>query len=510
MRKIFPTDDSSKILASTNCKPITEQQYIDLVNKVNAVEDLIEATDAEIEAYKDEQATAITTCDINATNVNATDIVADTAQVDSISATTISTPYLTSDSSNTTVNDLVVTGSTVVKDVTADDVVADSITVDNATICNLTTDTFNPETIDTCVLTANDVTAICVTATDAAIDNAVIDTSTISTGNIAEAYVTNVEVSCAVVQEETVQTSTIDCLDNKYLTHTNEPQHISETGDIYIVLPKFTNGTYVLEGENDDGAKLFSIEFDNSQENIRFKWSVNTQTYLKDVEFINDVDGVQFVQLHAYTFGEEITLYFHSDSLDNTNPPQVYTSRQYEGVNKYEFSTQAGTYLPNSVFAGTFHAESMVVDDTEFQSIIIDCNICLPTGYDIYGCPIGHTNGQPGQYITPVELDNGDQGIKWESPATSVERGNTKLITSDGVSCYDGKVCVGVDLEDNPIYEYPIKELNECTTVHGTITTDNAVVNCGICNPHLFIGLTCDYNNATLADDALVILTDEG
>lgn len=501
MRKIFPTNDSSNILASTNCKPITEQQYIDLVNKVNAVEDLIEATDAEIEAYKDEQATAITTCDINATNVNATDIVADTAQVDSISATTISTPYLTSDSSNTTVNDLVVTGSTVVKDVTADNISADSITVDNATICNLTTDTFNPEIIDTCVITANDVSTTCITATEAAIDNIVTNCATIQEDNVTEANITTANVSCATIQEETVQTSTIDCLDNKYLTHTNEPQHISETGDIYIVLPKFTNGTYVLEGENDGGAKLFSIEFDNSQENIRFKWSVNTQTYLKDVEFINDVDGVQFVQLHAYTFGDEITLYFHSDSLDNTNPPQVYTSRQYEGVKKYEFSTQAGTYLPNAIFVGNLHAESQEIDTVQFSNINVSDSISLTTCKDIYGCSVGYTSGSVNQLITNYEDENGNVYPKWIDPANAVTLTDERPITSCAVGNYDGSI----QTCDDPLtYCYPIKHLDNNSTVHGNIT-----INCGICNPHLFIGLTCDYNNATLADDALVILTDE-
>lgn len=471
MRKIYPIDCQSTLLP-VNCKPITEQQYNDLVEKVGEAEDLVNALSDELEQTKSELETSIATCDITATNVNATDIVADTAQIDSISTTTISTPYLTSDSTNTTVNgDLVVNGRTVANCIVANNTNTTNLTATCATIDNLTTDTFNPETIDTCALTASDITTTCVTATDAAITNVVADSTTITTANIATANITEAEVSCATIQEETVQTSTIDCLDNKYLTHTNEPQHISETGDIWIVLPKFTNGTYVLEGENDGGAKLFSMEVDNSQANLRFKWSVNDNTYLKDVDFVEDVDGVQFLQIHAYTFGQEITLYFHSDSLDNINPPSIYTAKQYEGFKSFDITAQKGTYMPNAIFAGDFHAESIIIDETDFNDVNIAYNICLPTCYDIYGCPVGYTNGQPGQYITNCIDENNNRGLTWKSATCTIQEGNTTLVDSNAIANYNGQA-----LDCDGCCIYPISELNECTTVHGTITADNAVV----------------------------------
>lgn len=472
MRKIYPIDHNSTLLP-VNCKPITEQQYNDLVDKVNEAEDLTNALSDELEQTKSDLETSIATCDITATNVNANNIVADTVSTDTLTTSTISSPYLTSDSNNTTVcGDLVVDGRAALNCIVTDNTNTYNLTASSATISNLTTDTFNPETIDTCTLTANDISTSCIEATNAVIDNASIDSAFITTTNITDADITEADIQCATIQEEIVQTSTIDCLDNKYLTHTNEPQHISEPGDIWIVLPKFTNGTYVLEAENDGGTKLFSIEVDNSQANLRFKWSVNNNTYLKDVDFVEDVDGVQFLQIHAYTFGQEITLYFHSDSLDNINPPSIYSTKQYEGFKSFDITANKGTYMPNAVFAGDFHAESIIIDETDFNNVNIAYSICLPTCYDVYGCPVGYTSGQVDQYITNCIDENNNRGLTWKSATNTIQEGNTTLVDSNAIANYNGQA-----LDCDGCCIYPISELNECTCVHGSITTNNAIVN---------------------------------
>ena len=472
MRKIYPIDSKSSILP-VNCKPITEQQYNDLVDKVNEAEDLTNALSDELEQTKSELETSIATCDITATNGNITNVTAEKVISNEVEACCLNATDIMG--ANAVITESLETAKVITGCNQATNTTTVNLTAVNASIDTLTTGSFEPEDINTSNIQTASICSQYDTTYQLNACCAIADTIEANKLNVQQACVAEANINEAVIDESTVRNETVSCLDNKYLTHTQTPQHISETGDIWIVLPKFTNGTYVLEAENDGARKLFSMEVDNSQANLRFKWSVNDNTYLKDVDFVEDTDGVQFLQIHAYTFGQEITLYFHSDSLDNTLPPSVYTAKQYEGYKSFDITAQKGTYMPNAIFAGDFHAESIIIDETDFNNVNVAYNICLPTCYDIYGCPVGYTDGEPGQYITNCVDEYNNKGLEWKSATSTIQESNTTLVDSNAIATYNGQA---LDCDECVIY--PISELNECTCVHGTITTDNEVVNANL------------------------------
>ncbi len=479
MKKLWPTDNKPNTAISgndPNSKPITEQQYIDLVNKVNQAECDVEQVQDALDTHIANQATSVTTADLTATNVNACHLTGTTTNTCSLNADTATIGTATIDtitSDNITVDCKVI----------ANEVDATSASITNAnltcaTIDNLSTSNFSPLCICSCSVQTNVVNAqwVCSTNSDlTCVCSEDVDTcmlwaqcSCITNADIAKAYLH--EIDCT-------NNAKIACIDNKYITHKHTPQHISELEEFWIVLPKFTNGEYFLEARNDTDAKLWSMEVDNSQANIRFKWSNNVRAYIKDVEIVPDVD-TEFLQIHIETFGEEVTLYSQSISLENTLPPSIYGSKQYDTGKDFDITALAGTYMPNAIFAGDFHAESIEFDETVIDCIGIGCQLRLPTEKDAYGDNINWFEGNDNAYITNVTDEYNHKYAKWVDPACTVERDNTKLITSDAVSCYDGKVCVGTDAQGDPIYEYPIKELNCNTTVHGTLTAESVITEC--------------------------------
>ena len=485
MKKLWPDNKPNTAISGNdpNSKPVTEQQYIDLVNKVNQAECDVEQVQDALDTHIANQAASVTTADLTATNVNACHLTGTTTNTCSLNADT--TIIGTADIDTITSDNVTVDCKVTAEEVDTTIVTADTANVTCATIDNLTTCNFNPLCICSCAVQANvvnsqwvcsinsDLTCVCSEDVDTCMLWA--QCSCITNADIAHAYLHNIDCT---------DNAKIACIDNKYITHKHTPQHIHELEEFWIVLPKFTNGEYFLEARNDTDAKLWSMEVDNSQANIRFKWSNNVRPYIKDVEIVSDID-TEFLQIHVKTFGEEVTLYSQSISLDNTLPPSIYGSKQYDTGKDFDITALAGTYMPNAIFAGDFHAESIEFDETVIDCIGIGCQLRLPTEKDAYGDNVNWSEGNNDGYVTNVTDEYNRKYAKWVDPACTVERGNTKLITSDAVSCYDGKVCVGTDAQDNPIYEYPIKELNCATTVHGTITTETAVVTKDLCTSNI-------------------------
>lgn len=505
MKSIWPNKQPSNPISNTNSKPITEEQYLELVARTNCAICCSEAVAQELDVYKAQNLASIGTGTISATQGNIENIDADTVQSDAMCTTTMDGPLVSYDSTGLYSNvGLQVTGCSTVQNLTADDVAADSVTADTITattsisaptieVDNVVTDNFNVNNLNACCAEIDSIASTNVNATCVTGDN--VNATNLTSCNISGngACFTCGNISNLKVTNE---------LQANFQTHNITPQIINEIDDFYIILPMFTNGDYNIEAHSDTDERLWSMEFDNSQENLRFKWS-EADDYIQYVDIISDETNIsQFPQIYVKTKGKAVKLYYYSNTLENLITPSIYGEKQYEDVGEKHFDVTklAGTYMPNSVFVGTFHADSIEIDETHFKDLYVQDSINLTCNKDPYGETTSFTSGNEGDYIT-VKNDGAYCYPTWVGKASCIERGNTHLVDSDTVSCYNGEL---ITCDDPLTKEYPITHLGDNSTIHGNVN-----IQCGVCNPHLFIGLTCDYNNATLANNALVILTDE-
>ena len=478
MKKIYPNSkESIANLTPTSEKPITQQQYEDLVNRTNCAEAAAEGANENTDSLRNSLASGLTTGVVNATNANIQALNADSAVIANATINNVSSQRVVSD---------VCVETPLVK---ATDITTSCISGTNADLCNIQSNCIEAENINVdnlsvnCELNFESINTSCINSQCAEITN--VDADTITSNTITSTCQTtdNLVVVCSAnVNELTADSSDITTqktneLKVKYITHKFDPQSIvNPLEEYWIVVPKFTNGEYFIESRNDGDAKLWSIEIDNSQSNIRFKWSNNTVLYLKDVDIVSDTDGIQFIQIHFETNLENHTIYSQSISLDNVDSPSIYSTKQYEGGKHFDITALAGTYMPNAIFAGAFHAESLEFDESIIDKISIAEAVCTPTSKDSIGGVVSWTSGNNNDYLTNVTDENNNTYMQWVSPATCVEQNNQKLISSDAVYNYNGTAtdCDGC-------VAYPISHLNEDTCVHGSIEVEcNIVVCCSL------------------------------
>ena len=462
MRKLYPTDqDNIRNLNAVDNWHFTEEQYNALIRAIEQVDIKADSTDSELETYKHnlEQSITIVTGTFDNVNVGVATlgrIVSDVVNATDINVTNrieALRGLITNLESNiATINTLQATNATIG---TAD---IDTLTGDNITITgtlkahDVDIDTFSPSTVNT-----NDLTA-----TNATVTNETVTESTIRTANITDANVTNADIDNLTGDKATIPEADLEHINTHYITHnklynnqTISSSSVSADNDFWIVLPKFSNGTYNLiatdtvEDESSESNIKWSMEIMNSTQNIAFRWSVNDEFgYLKDIDLIKDIEtGLEFIQIHGNTNGEALYLHSYCNSYDTVNPPTIYAIKKYEATDPlkhFEFTRKAGTWLPNSVFAGEFHADSMIIDETVFERITLNHDLNLPTAYDQYGNPINYTIGTPGQYVTPVLDEYDHTGIQWKDPIdnrTPTDAQETiDLISQATLGNYTGKM----------------------------------------------------------------------
>ena len=462
MRKLYPTDqDNIRKLNAVDNWHFTEEQYNALIRAIEQVDIKADTTDSELETYKHNLEQSITSVTGTFDNVNADVATLGRIVSNVVNATDINVTnriealrgLITNLESNiATINTLQATNATIG---TAD---IDTLTGDNITITgtlkahDVDIDTFSPSTVNT-----NDLTA-----TNATVTNETVTESTIGTANITDANVTNADIDNLTGDKATIPEVDLEHINTHYITHnklynnqTISSSSVSADNDFWIVLPKFSNGTYNLiatdtvEDESSESNIKWSMEIMNSTQNIAFRWSVSDSFgYLKDVDLIKDIEtGLEFIQIHGNTNGEALYLHSYCNSYDTVSTPTIYAIKKYEAedpLKHFEFTRKAGTWLPNSVFAGEFHADSMIIDETVFERITLNHDLNLPTAYDQYGNPINYTAGTPGQNVTPVLDEYDHTGIQWKDPVdnrtpTDVQE-TIDLISQATLGNYTGKM----------------------------------------------------------------------
>ena len=490
MRKLYPVEgekDLKKLSPKNQSFNLTEDAYNAIIESIEAVNTRVTNTDLALQAYKDALASEIDShlglFDSITVNDRA-DIV--NAVIDTLTATSATIPTLNS-------NDLVTVDLTAQRAAIDEivNVVSADITTVNSTTVNATTGNFTEINADDANITnysinngnISNLTAGSADITTETVGNSVINNATIATLGSTDATITNADINKATISD-----TYSERLYNVYFNHNKtfnrqviDSSSVSADGDCWCVLPKFTNGHFYLIAKNGtNGPFLWSLEVLNSLENVMFRWSnaEGEHQYLKDVELINDDnDKLQFIQIHFNTNNLATHIFFQCTDFNTTTPPSYYAVKQYDGIKNFEFTRLNGTYLPNSVFAGDFRAESLEIDSVRFETIYITNSIQLPRGYDQYGAPTGFSRGLPNQYITNIENEYDRDEIGWVDPIhleTPGSLSNSKtLVDESAVSNYNGEREEGIAYTDaytDGTNFYDVNFVQE-TEPEGTITS---------------------------------------
>lgn len=455
MRKLYPTGkDSIRELNQVNQNfKFDEETYRQLLAQIEELRQELAADEIDLDTFKHNLEQAVTTITVTSENVRTNILNATTAVLTHLTATDITAP----DANITRLIADAITGDTAaIRALTATDATITNAAIDNlnateATIGELHTTTFNPASV-----TTTDLTATNASITNETVDKSTVNEVTITEADIAKAEVVELKADEADILEAEIKQIYAEKLNVKYVTHKEQynrqevtTSSTSADGDYWIVLPKFLNGTFNILAKSDTNEILWSMEIANSTRNIAFRWSVNDDyNFLKDVDLVLDAESCQeFIQIHANTNGLATFLYYRADSYDTEVTPTVWAIKKYDTTDPlkhFEFNRAAGTWLPNSVFAGEFHADSMIIDETVFERITLNHDLNLPTAYDQYGNPINYTAGTPGQYITPVLDEYDHTGIQWKDPIdnrTPTDAQETiDLISQATLGNYTGKM----------------------------------------------------------------------
>lgn len=458
MRQLFPTDSKIPSMNPTGGYVFTEETYRQLLAQIDELRQDLAADEIDLDTFKHNLEQAISTITITSENARTNILNATTAVLTRLTAEDITAP----DANITRLIADAITGDTgAFRTLTSTDITSTNATIDNlnateATIGELNTTTFNPASVSTTDLTATNATITNETVADSTITNA-----TITNADIAKADVVELEADKADIVEAKINQLYSEKLNAHYITHKElyNRQVVSTSstaadGEYWIVVPKFLNGAYNIIATTDTNVILWSLELLNSTKNCAFRWSVSSPEgapeyrYIKYVDIVKDAASDQeFFQIELNTNGLATYIYSYCNSYKTEEPLSIYAIKKYEPekqLKHFHVNRAAGTWLPNSIFAGEFHADSMVIDETVFEKITLNHDFFLPTAYDQYGNPIDYTKGTPGQYITPTLDEQENTGIQWKDPVdnrTPTDAQETiDLISQATLGNYTGKM----------------------------------------------------------------------
>lgn len=511
MKRIYP-DSSNEIAAVTpiNCKPITEQQYEELVERTNCAEAKADTAITCTNDLKTSLQTGLTTCTVNATSINGQEadvdkLTASCVDSDNVKANKVDTNCLTSDyASVNCVN-------------------ASNLRAASACIDTLQTSSFNPGTINTEDITARDIDACTINASSlqtTLICGEVANVTNVNSYNIineqdfhneGDAFIGGNTCLCGDVMANTItnELSNTTYLDTIFIEHTYCQVFNGTNADQFTVLPLFTNGHYYLEGRTDGGIKLFAIEVSNSQGNLMYRWSQKAIDYLKYVKAGTFDDGYTGkYEISWNSQGQRINLYYQSSSTDNTDSPTTYSASQITGeFAQHNITDLNGTYIDDLIVTDTLRVENLEMEELSMDNVAIYENLNLTQC--IVDCQPVTTSGQDLDYVQVTSCADGTTlRPSWQHPTncnapTGLSNTSTCLVTEKTVANYNGIAT------DGTTESYNITHLGNDTVTHGnhnvenTLTANDISVTCTITTPHFTDG-------GTITDGLDIQTTEDG
>ena len=382
MRQLKPINQYTE-LRSIDDKPITQEQYNELVSLVNQYKDEIDVAIGNFDQWKDDIQQAFTTCTLTASQVNAI-----TADICSIIATEIRADCICGANCVNTqrLNATCICGGSVRVDnnVTANGVYActgqfTSAAIDNLTACCLSV---------ACPMTFNTINATTVCSTNGEFVNGVILNGDFNSFCADTGAICGLDVNCECVVDSTITNAQVTCariqwLDNTWKTHCQMCSIVTDPDDYYITVPKFINGEFRLTAYA-NGQIQWDLEALNASNNYLVRWS-DPSNKLKDMYVYNVACPESQLYIHACNPDLVTCLYFSSDAFDTVSPIETDNGWPFDitspGAKYYEFNTRYGNWFSRNIITPTTAAEPLTV--TPISCYECTCDESDPLYYDL-------------------------------------------------------------------------------------------------------------------------------
>lgn len=452
MKQIYPnTVQNKERLTPASEKPVTQEQYEDLVRRTNAAEAASVSANQNVNALRTSLSNAVATH-----NVITDNITSDSANINCVCSSSVKANegQFTNLKSCSVNSDISTTGNmhidhcldvgenisaegTISSDlrVTAPEIATTSLTSTNALISNNLTvnGTFTAEHFNAVNPELSGTTCIHSAEADR------IDADTV---NVKDTEIKNAKIENAKVIDLTSTNNNLE-----FITHTENHQDIiAATNDQVIELPMFTNGSYYLEARTDGDLKLWSIEISNSNKNLMYRWSQMRLGQIKKVYDASFDDGTMHLFIVINSEGRLLKLYHQSTSTDNLNPPTIWDEGTTipEPYREHEITDPCGTYMDKLVVTDTLRVEHLEMDWLDIDNASIYRNFGLTCALDDFGNPVVST-GEEHQYVAvSKEADGANLRPHWDTPVSNAVNGvlsnTTCLVAEKAISEYDGTI----------------------------------------------------------------------
>ena len=321
MRRIFPDQKATNQLFNQDDDRATKQDIVDLSNQIEAVNEKVDSTQAELDAYK---ATI-------QTSVNTENITADSANIDEITSENVDTDNIDADTA--AIESLHTTG------ITTNGITSNTATLSNATITDLQGTNANIGEVDTATLKA----------TNAEIDNLTVNTTNLTnvvamqgvttsdltaTGNTTVKDVTAEDISAdnlTLTEKITSEEGEIDDL----ITEEHKVENIVWNGKqtmaglpntFYVEVPHFENGVYAFQIIQNGVAKA-AVEIHNSIDNYFVRWSQEDSGWVtRIIKSGNGHASVLIFEVNNLTGAGSVLVYGTASGTENVPGTNMTTS----------------------------------------------------------------------------------------------------------------------------------------------------------------------------------------
>lgn len=466
MRQLKPINQYTE-LRSIDDKPITQEQYNELVSLVNQYKDEIDVAIGNFDQWKDDIQQAFTTCTLTASQVNAItadicSIIATEIRADCIcGANCVNTPRL---------NATCICGDSVRVDnnVTANGIYActgqfTSADIDNITACCLSV---------ACPMTFNTINATTVCSTNGEFVNGVILNGDFNSFCADTGAICGLDVNCECVADSTITNAQVTCariqwLDNTWKTHCQMCSIVTDPDDYYITVPKFINGEFRLTAYA-NGKVQWDLEALNASNNYLVRWS-DPGDKLKDMYVYNVACPESQLYIHACNPDLVTCLYFSSDAFDTVTPIETDNGWPFDitspGAKYYEFNTRYGNWFSRNIITPTAAAEPLTI--TPISCYECTCDESDPLYYDLSEA-INYPIYRPDQELNKT---------------SSVEF--NQICAKDIYDLDDPSVLLSEGLVDTPniqvscVADLPhITAMSECSPTPEALTDGNLIADC--------------------------------
>lgn len=493
MKKIWPTNNSIDSISATNSKPITQEDYENLVELVNSYEKDIAKLQNDQAAFIDSQEEAITTKNVVAESLSALQSTINKLLSDEIEVKKLYWDDAVLDLLNNTISfeniDVVHNTNNI------------QIKMDNKTIIEITPDLLkiavpiiDVEDVQSKKITTDKIHVVdTITARNANFSGEVTfeQSPTFESFTAKDTTTTNLSAENADIEELDAKEITSekieaeDILANAFVSrnytniahnyHKHEPIQVLEKlqETYYIVTPNFKNGVYYLVSEKADKSIEYSLELFNSIDNPMIRWSESEINNITNIYMQHWDDGsVRFIiecsapltRRNIYCACDVFTFEGQEPFDASHYSPTIYQDGIPYDIGEdtltFRLSKKHGTYIGKYLHTPMLHADTVEWDEPRMEDLYLNHQMFFPI---VYG-EAEYTSGDVGMYITNIwDEDLEDYRLAWVEPIhntnpTFLEDSKT-LVTEAAVSNYTGESFTHSD-----VYTPITKNVEDVTT----------------------------------------------